>query len=51
MTSQEAANQKMEVLKKKVEESNTKLTQALSVVMAQDEELMATKKRLESTTT
>ena len=50
LTSWEAADQKVEVLKKKVEESNTKLAQALSVIMAQDEELGATKKRLESTT-
>ena len=37
----------MEVLKGKLEEFDTKLAQALSVVMTRDEELVAIKKNLE----
>ena len=44
---QDSANQKVEVLKGKLEESHTKLAQALTVVMTQDEELAAIKKNLE----
>lgn len=41
------ADQKMEVLQGMVEESDTKLAQALSVIMARDEELATMKRGLE----
>lgn len=44
---QDSANHKVEILKGKLEESDTKLAQAQSVVTARIEELRAMKKRLE----
>ena len=44
---QDSAEQKVEVLKGKVEKFDTKLAQALSVIMARDEELTAMKRNLE----
>ena len=43
----DSAEHKVEVLKGKVEKFDTKLAQALSVIMARDEELAAMKRNLE----
>lgn len=44
---QASTDQKMEVLQGMVEESNTKLAQAFSVIMARDKELTAMRRGLE----